>query len=42
MSGGDLTILTRSHLATGLLGASGLVLLSPLWSGFRRRVSPRR
>ena len=42
MSGGGLAILTRSYLATGLLAASALVLLSPLWSELRRRVSPRR
>jgi TctA family transporter len=42
MSGGDLAILTRSYLATGLLVVSALVLLSPLLSLLWRRVSPRR
>jgi putative tricarboxylic transport membrane protein len=42
MSGGDLAILTRSYLATGLLTVSALVLLSPLLSRLWRPVSPRR
>ena len=42
MSGGDVAILTRSYLATGLLVASGLMLLAPLLTWLWRGVSPRR
>ena len=37
MSGGSLAVLTRSYLATGLLVASGLILLTPLLSWLWRR-----
>jgi putative tricarboxylic transport membrane protein len=42
MSGGDLAILARSYLATGLLAASALVLLAPALAWLRRHPGGRR